>query len=46
MTNGAGIPTRAFISLILILAIAVVWRITKRQDEKYRRIISDSSWVS
>ena len=25
MTNGAGIPTRAFISLILILAIAVVW---------------------
>jgi hypothetical protein len=28
------------------LAVAVVWRITKRQDPKYRRIISDSSWVS
>jgi hypothetical protein len=28
------------------LALAVIWRITSRQEEKHRRMIGDSSWVS
>jgi hypothetical protein len=29
-----------------VLAIAVVWQTTKRQDEKHQNMIGDSSWPS